>query len=135
MNDPDRPPEGNDPAAERIDVLCDRFEAAWRSGPRPTIEATLASAPRVEPPELLRELLALEIELRRREGERPQTSEYLARFPRHRDLVVSTCAAALAATIAAASPELNVDGDTAVGPRFRILRFLDHGGAGDVFVA
>jgi serine/threonine-protein kinase len=69
--------------SERIDAACDRFEAAWRAGPVPRIEDYLAAADEADRPALLRELVALERELRRRRGERPAVEEYLARFPDH----------------------------------------------------
>lgn len=68
----------------QIDELADRFEAAWKEGRRPRIEDFLAD---VAPPargELFRELLRLEVELRKRSGESPAVDEYLGRFPEYR---------------------------------------------------
>jgi hypothetical protein len=72
---------------ERVDKVCDRFEAAWTPG------APLADQPRIEDyvgdtvePErsaLLRELLALELAYRWDQGDRPSPEEYRARFPDH----------------------------------------------------
>ena len=67
--------------ARRVDAACERHEAAWRDGLRPRIEDQLDRGPGGDPPELLVELLALELELRRRLGERPTPGEYLLRFP------------------------------------------------------
>ena len=66
--------------SEWIDEVCDRFELNWRAGRMPRIEDYLAEAGDADRPSLLRELVALEIELRRRRGERPETQEYLDRF-------------------------------------------------------
>ncbi|HZW35078.1 MAG TPA: hypothetical protein VFF52_30420 [Isosphaeraceae bacterium] len=66
--------------AEEVDRICIRFERAWRDGQRPRIEAVLAEAPAAARPALLRELLAVELELRRREGESPTLREYAERF-------------------------------------------------------
>jgi hypothetical protein len=66
---------------KRVDEACDRFEAAWRSGKQPRIEEYLTSADGLERSELLRQLLALEIELRSVVGEQPTTREYESRFP------------------------------------------------------
>jgi len=55
---------------ELIDQICDRYEAAWLAGQRPRIEDKLATTPEVDRPGLLRELLGLELELRRAGGER-----------------------------------------------------------------
>src|SRR5262245_18247602 len=52
-----------------IDAACDRFEATWRAGPRPRIEDFLAEVSQDQRPTLLRELIAVEIELRRAAGE------------------------------------------------------------------
>src|SRR5690348_13089397 len=65
----------------RIDEACDRFEAAWKAGPPPRIEDYLDAAPVAERPALLRQLLAVELDYRRRRGERPAAPEYRPRFP------------------------------------------------------
>ena len=73
---------------EHVVELCDRYEAAWREGRRPRIEDYLAEA--LEPERaalLLRELLALELELRSNGGERPEPQEYRERFPGHVELI------------------------------------------------
>src|SRR5262249_39958757 len=57
------------------------FEAAWAAGQRPDPGACLAGVPEPDHPELLRELILLEVFYRRRAGETPQPSEYTARFP------------------------------------------------------
>src|SRR5260221_3875564 len=51
-----RPPENR---AERVDLVCDRFEADWRAGRHPRIEDLLDTAPAGDRSVLLRELLAL----------------------------------------------------------------------------
>jgi serine/threonine-protein kinase len=66
---------------ERVDEACDRFEAAWKAGQRPRIEDHMARHAGPSRRALLRELLALELELRRRGGERPCRREYDGRFP------------------------------------------------------
>jgi predicted Ser/Thr protein kinase len=60
---------GDRPArpSERIDELCDRFEAAWRAGQEPRIEDYLARADEVERPALRDELVTLVRELRQSE--------------------------------------------------------------------
>lgn len=70
------------PALERIDDRCADFERMWQSGQPPTIESVLA--PDMSPSErdvLLAELVALEIDYRRRRGETPALQDYLDRFP------------------------------------------------------
>ena len=67
--------------AHRVNLACERFELAWRAGEEPRIEDVLSAAAPGDRHDLLRELLALEIELRRDQGENPSTSEYKERFP------------------------------------------------------
>jgi WD40 repeat protein len=75
----------------RIDSVCGRFEAAWQAvrgaGAWPVIEAYLGNAPEPERAALLRELLALELDYRKRRGERPTPEEYRLRFREHGDLI------------------------------------------------
>jgi tetratricopeptide (TPR) repeat protein/tRNA A-37 threonylcarbamoyl transferase component Bud32 len=67
--------------ARRVDALCNRFERAWKEGRPPVIEDYLAEAPEPERAALLREMLPLEAEYRRRHGEEPRPEDYRARFP------------------------------------------------------
>jgi WD40 repeat protein/tetratricopeptide (TPR) repeat protein/tRNA A-37 threonylcarbamoyl transferase component Bud32 len=73
--------------SERIDEVCDRFEAAWRAGQAPRIEDYLAQADEADRPALLGELVALECELRRRRDEQAELGEYLARFSGHAGVI------------------------------------------------
>jgi hypothetical protein len=99
MNDATRDGEARHrPAARRVDAACDRFEAEWRAGRAPRIEDVLAAAPEAERPALLRELLPLELELRRGDGEGAGLSEYLARFADHPEAVAVAFGAAPALT-------------------------------------
>jgi serine/threonine-protein kinase len=66
---------------ERLDNTCDRFEAEWKVGRRPRIKDHLSDAAETERATWLRELLALELDWRRRRGERPTPREYLNEFP------------------------------------------------------
>jgi serine/threonine-protein kinase len=69
------------PEAERIDQVCDRFETAWRAGEWPCIEGFVNSIDGPDRSILLRNLIALEVELRFERGERPDAAEYRLRFP------------------------------------------------------
>jgi serine/threonine-protein kinase len=64
----------------RVDEVCDRFEAAWKAGERPNIEECLGDVTGPARSILLLELIALEVDYRRRQGEAPQPEEYVARF-------------------------------------------------------
>jgi serine/threonine-protein kinase len=83
MNDPVSPKDGN------VDKLCDEFEREWQAGGNPRIEPYLARVSATQQGELLRELLALEVEYRSRRGERPALAEYNARFPAHAAIVLA----------------------------------------------
>lgn len=74
-------------AAEAVDAACDRFEADWRAGRTPRIEDYLADQPPANRVDLVRELIALEVELRRQAGEQVVAEEYEARFPAEPELV------------------------------------------------
>ena len=54
-----------------INAAADRFERAWKQGTRPRIEDYLAELEDSRRPALLEELLRVELELRRRDGEQP----------------------------------------------------------------
>ncbi|WP_169978575.1 serine/threonine-protein kinase [Tautonia rosea] len=75
--------------AARIDRVCDRFEASWKTGSRPRIEDDLTVMDPEGREALLRDLLALELDYRERCGERPTLSEYRQRFP-HEEAIVET---------------------------------------------
>ena len=56
-----------------FDVICDRFERAWKAGGRPSIEEFLAGVTEPSRAELGRQLLEVEIEQRLAEGKGPIT--------------------------------------------------------------
>ena len=64
--------------AERVDRTCDRFEAAWQAGERPDIADYLGDTAGPERSALLRELIAADLDWRRRVGECPQPGDYAA---------------------------------------------------------
>lgn len=76
---------------ERIDTLCDAFEAAWQqvssTGQPPRIEDYLGHAREPLRSALLKELLWLERQIRQTRGESPRADEYYVRFPHNRDLI------------------------------------------------
>ncbi|RUL87245.1 serine/threonine-protein kinase [Tautonia sociabilis] len=77
--------------ARLVNDVCERFELAWDAEPRPRIEDVLAGAGATGPERriLLRELIALELELRRGQGDRLDEAEYLRRFPRDPEVIDS----------------------------------------------
>jgi hypothetical protein len=125
------------PQARRVDALCRRFEADWRADKDPRIEADLEQVANPERPALLRELLALELELLRERGQRPSPEEYHARFPGHAALV--DAAFAEAGTLCpSASDEFSADAEapaktTAIG-RYMVLSRLEvRGGQAELY--
>jgi WD40 repeat protein/tRNA A-37 threonylcarbamoyl transferase component Bud32 len=76
--------------AEELDRACDHFEAAWRAGKRPRIEDHLEGIAEPLRSALLGELIAVELDWRRRCGERQAPTEYHDRFPAHATGVVSS---------------------------------------------
>jgi hypothetical protein len=81
--------------AEQIDLACDAFEERWRrpTGDLPTIESALRGFSREFRASAFAELLAVELELRRRAGERPEPIEYAMRFPEFVPVIAGTFAA------------------------------------------
>ena len=128
-----------------VDRLCDDFENAWRQGKRPRIEEFLADAPAEERTRVLRELLALELEYRRKRGESRDEDEYRRRFPDHRELVDELLDAQPkavnpheASTTEFPPPGNRTEGvgaAIATSTRYTDLNFHDQGGLGEVFLA
>ena len=65
---------------KQLDRLCDEFESAWRRGDRPQIEQFLQRFSPARRPDLLRELLALELDYRDEDHTEPSRAEYETRF-------------------------------------------------------
>src|SRR5262249_7261474 len=67
--------------AWQIDQVCDRFEAAWKAGQRPRPEEYVGSAAEPMRSLLLRQVLLLDWDYRRRVGEDPCAGDYFTCFP------------------------------------------------------
>lgn len=65
----------------RINRLCNEFEAGWKSGRQPAVESVLQGIAEEDRAAVIPELLALEIEYRRRHGMPTTLDYYAARFP------------------------------------------------------
>ena len=72
---------------QNLDVICSSFERAWAEPVPPRLEDYLVRLP--EHKELLfADLLAVEVDQRRRRGERAIAEEYLGRFPELTETIV-----------------------------------------------
>jgi serine/threonine-protein kinase len=140
---------------QRIADLGDPFEAAWRAGWRPRIEAVLSGALESERSPLLGVLLAQEWEIRVELGEAPTIQEYRARFPGQDEVIFNAINALIVpgdglerAVGDATLPLPSGCADRASAPvwasplgkisstgRFRIHRPHAQGGLGEIFVA
>jgi serine/threonine-protein kinase len=147
---------------DELEEVCDRFEEAWKEGRAPWIEDALRDVPAQAQAALLYDLLVIELVYRHRAGEHPEPAAYNARFPGHPELVRAAFAASATPVTTEARPDsvprrlagmarLSTATATASpagacgpgeesrpassGVRFRILRFHDRGGLGDVFIA
>jgi serine/threonine-protein kinase len=133
----------------RIDQMIGHFEAAWRTGRSPRIEAYLAGFEPSEQPGVLRILLRLEMDYRRQLREKPQAADYRARFPQFSavlDEVFQT--GEMESTVlekksgledhspaGPAALHASEEGVVASSPRYVQLEYRASGGLGDIYQA
>ena len=99
--------------ALRVNEACERFERDWKSGRRPRIEEDLLALPEPDRPLALRELIALEVELRRGAGDAPDPGAYRDRFPAEEAAVAEAFAEATDASSAGDPDRADVPGGSA----------------------
>jgi hypothetical protein len=73
----------------RVHRAAESFEAAWRQDRRPRLERYVPAGSKRLARAVLENLLGIELELRRKLGERPSFEEYARRFPEHRAIVAA----------------------------------------------
>jgi eukaryotic-like serine/threonine-protein kinase len=110
--------------AEELDRACDRFEAAWRAGPRPRLEDHLKGITEPLRSAWLGALIAVELDWRRRRGERPGPAEYHDRYPGHAEAVAAGFGPAAGPARPRAVPARS--DDLAPGLLLGLLAFQNH---------
>ncbi|MHB1561589.1 MAG: serine/threonine-protein kinase [Isosphaeraceae bacterium] len=154
----ERPTLGEPPVSVtglmQVDSACDRFEEDCREGRTPNLAAYLAGVPETVQARLLRELLGLDCEYRRRRGERADAAFYRERFPEHVDVVDSVFRSRTVASVPGRSAEPGGDTRRIVSPAegrageleerghddlrsagYEVIRLLGRGGMGVVYEA
>ncbi|HEY2411229.1 MAG TPA: serine/threonine-protein kinase [Pirellulaceae bacterium] len=121
-----------------IDRQCDEFERNWLNGQQPRIEEVLAQLPADTQAVAFRELLAIELDVRRQKGEEVNADEYRQRFPERTavvDEVVAMLARDLAETSPLSSPSDTTPSSATTSTRYEQLRFFRRGGLGALYRA
>ncbi|HEY1376907.1 MAG TPA: tetratricopeptide repeat protein [Gemmataceae bacterium] len=147
MSDSPTRPSLSAAEARQIDRACDQFEAAWKSGRRPDPATFLAGAAGPIRSALLRQLLLLDWDYRRRAGDEPHAGDYLPQFPGDRAVVesvgdeMSAAADSTRERVTADARDTPWSGEPAAagdqpdaGPaRYELLGEVGHGGIGVVY--
>ena len=91
MTSPKSAPPLSAAEARQIDQICDRFEAAWKTGERPDLNAYLGTFAEPVRSALLRQMLLLDLEYARRAGENRKPGDYHTRFPDDTAVIADVC--------------------------------------------
>lgn len=77
----------SDSPTQLVESLRDQYDRDWKSGRRPQVEDFLRDVSEPDRTSLFRELLRLEWEQRRQNGEEPTAQEYFLRFPDRKAMI------------------------------------------------
>jgi tRNA A-37 threonylcarbamoyl transferase component Bud32 len=120
----------------RIIAACERFEADWNAGQPRRIEHEMAEAPQGIHRRLFRELLALELELARRDGGPVDLGAYVVRFADRADAVreVFSCETVTAPYPEVTEPAIS-ENRSPLSAGYELLRELGAGGQATTYLA
>ena len=136
-------------ALRQLVQLCDQFEAQWRAGEPPRIEALIADLDEPLRRQATEDLIAIELHWMRRLGERNLLGTYSERFPEHGPFIAQQCGGAAGAVVKdrrwpdfppiGGASELeggeHSDSAPAAAGRFRAVRPHATGGLGRIWLA
>ncbi len=127
---------------EWADQVADRFEAAWKNGPPPRIRDYLGDTSGERRRALLRELVKIDLDYRRKRGIPRGGDDYVREFPELSGMEL-TAPGGRTNSPASAGGDLEATGDAAPAAaplpealdKYRIIDLLDKGGQAEVYRA